>query len=304
MSLDPQSRLMLDQMHAAGVPAMSAGSVEDVRAAMVGAVQAVSQGPADVEVRDLKLPVMNGEIALRELTPPTEPTATVVFVHGGGWVVGGNDAHTPMCRVLAKASGARVVMVDYRVAPEHPFPTPVDDVDSAVAWAASTYSPGPLVIAGDSAGANLAAVAARHAREQDIDLALQLLIYPITDCGQDTPSFRERGEGYLLTARDVDWFWDLYVPDPELRSDPDASPARSDDLAGVAPAHIVVAEYDPLRDQGLEYAERLRESGVPVTVKRHEDQTHGFALFIGVLDAAEVAVNELGRVVREAVGPR
>ena len=193
-----------------------------------------------------------------------------------------------------------IYTAQYTLSLHDALPIPVEDGDAAVEWIAATYD-GPLAIAGDSAGGGLATVAARHARDRGIDVVLQALIYPVTDCGMETESFRERGSGYIFGAADMAWFWDQYLPDPERRVDPDASPLRSDDLAGIAPAYVAIAEYDPLRDEGIAYAERLRAAGVPVTLRRYEDQMHGFALMIGVLDVAERAMAEAGAAIRDAV---
>lgn len=300
MPLDPQAQLVLDQMKAAGVPPVTGGTPEDARAMMAGIRAMVADGPAEASVRDFPIPVDGGEITLREITPPGEPIATVVWFHGGGFVIDGNEVYTPQCRVLAVASEARVVMVDCRVAPEHPYPVPVQDADAAVDWIARNYE-GPLVIGGDSAGGDLAAVATRHARDSGLDVVLQVLLYPVTDGGEDTDSYRERATGYIIGAEDMSWFWGHYVPEREKRDHPDVSPLRSNDLIGLAPAYIAVAEYDPLRDEGIAYAERLREAGVPVRLEHYEDQMHGFALMVGVLDVAERSLQEASAAIRDAV---
>jgi acetyl esterase/lipase len=302
MELDPQARALLDQMEEAGAPRFCEGNPAQARAVFAEMAEMVGAGPTEVELSSLQIPVGDAAIGGRALMPPGKPRGTIVYLHGGGWVIDGLDTHTPMCRCLAAGSGCQVVMVDYRVAPEHPFPTPLEDADLALAWAGSAFAAeGPVVVAGDSAGANLAAVAARRARDRGQDLALQVLLYPVLDSRNDTGSYATRGDGYALTAAEMAWFWRHYLPEPERRSDPDASPLRAETLAGMAPAYLAVAGYDPLRDEGIAYAERLRRAGVPTQLELYEDQMHGFTVLIDVLDAARRAVEAAGLAIRAAV---
>ncbi|AJE80393.1 lipase/esterase [Streptomyces albus] len=225
----------------------------------------------------------------------------MVYVHGGGWSVGDLDGYDALCRKIAVRSDSRVVSVAYRLAPEHPFPAGLTDVEAAVRWAAERYPEAPLVLAGDSAGANLATVCARRAREHGGPrIAAQLLISPVTDHDPTRPSYgRNTDELLLLRAADMAWFWDLYVPDARLRDDPDVSPLRAGDLSSSPPALIVLAGRDPLYDEGLAYAEALRRAGVPVDLVVHPTMAHGFVAFPSLPQAAET-LDALAAAVRGA----
>jgi acetyl esterase len=198
----------------------------------------------------------------------------LVYYHGGGWVQGSVATHDAGCRWLSVAGGARVLSVDYRLAPEHPFPAAVEDAVRAYAWAARTFAGAPLAVGGDSAGGNLAAVVALAARDDSglPDAVFQLLLYPVTDLGAQSASYRTYASGYLLTARGMEWFSGKYRPDG---ADWRASPLRAPDLTGLPPAYVATCIPDVLRDEGEAYAARLREAGVNVATQRH-DQVHGF----------------------------
>jgi acetyl esterase len=230
----------------------------------------------------------------------------VLYYHGGGWVVGSLDGWDPAVRALAAASGCDVVSVDYRLAPEHAFPAAADDAYDALVWVASSggLADGrPVVVAGDSAGGNLATVAALRARDSGGPaIALQLLVYPVVDCDMDRRSYREYdGEELILNRRDMRWFWDKYAPDQETRVNPYASPLRAASLADLPPAYLITAEHDPLRDEGFAYADRLRDARVPVEHRHYGSQIHAFFSFTGVLDDADKAVSEAGAAIRSAV---
>ncbi|MFE0173535.1 alpha/beta hydrolase [Streptomyces sp. NPDC059002] len=223
------------------------------------------------------------------------PRPTVVFFHGGGYTLCGLDSHDATARGLCARAGAAVVSVAYRLAPEHRFPAAPDDAYAALCWAAGEIGslggdPGALVTAGDSSGGGLATVAALRARDLDGPaVALQVLIYPVLDAGQDTASYRENAEGYFLTAAHMRWFWRQYLGPDGDGTHPDASPLGAR-LTGLPPAHLVTAGCDPLRDEGLAYAYRLRAAGVPVTLGHYPGMFHGFLGFPGLLDDAETAV--------------
>ncbi|MCL4115038.1 UNVERIFIED_CONTAM: hypothetical protein GTU68_008281 [Idotea baltica] len=204
----------------------------------------------------------------------------VAFFHGGGWVLSSIDGHDSLARRLAARTGALVVSVEYRLAPEHPFPEPHDDCWAAITWLAEHGGAlggdtSRLSVAGDSAGANLAAGVALRARDEGLSLGYQLLIYPCIDDRQSRPSMIDNASGYFLSASDMAWFWDQYVP-AEHRDNPYAVPARATDIVGLAPAHVQTAEYDPLRDEGEEWAARLNAAGVPATMTRFDGAVHGF----------------------------
>jgi acetyl esterase len=204
-----------------------------------------------------------------------------VWYHGGGFVIGDLESADRTCRKLAIGTGALVVSVDYRLAPEHPFPAGPDDCFAALRWivdnAASLGGDSSrLAVGGDSAGGNLAAVVALQARDQGVALRHQLLVYPVTDCTMSSTSYDENAEGYLLTRDSMDWFVVHYLSAGADAKDPRVSPLYADDLRGVAPALVITAEFDPLRDEGEAYAERLRDAGVEVETRRFDGQVHGF----------------------------
>jgi acetyl esterase len=289
MPLDPDTALMLQEMQRRGVPAMSDGTPAQGRA-MLRAFAGVDHRdpallPRIAEIRDEQV----GGVAARVYRPQVSTTVpTVVFLHGGGFVVGDLDTHDLAVRILATDLGAVVVSVDYALAPERPFPGGVDDAWAAFSDVAARIAdfggdPDRLVIAGDSAGANLAAVTAIRARDEGVALAAQLLAYPTVDPGGDYVSRGENAEGYFLTARDMDWFFEQYTglaPDSvearALVEDPRIAPLRTTDLSGVAPAVIATAEYDPLRDEGVAYAAALVGAGVPVWHHTFPGLIHGF----------------------------
>ena len=268
-------------------------------------------GPAVAEVCELKVPVGGGsEIPARRYSP-ADPHGTIVWLHGGGWVFDGLEEADAMCRTLATASGASVIDVDYRVAPEHPFPVPLDDCYDALVWLAEHEAAGPLVLGGDSAGGNMAAVCALRARDSPSrgtargvpTLLAQVLIYPITNCDLATPAYLEHGEDerLLLGSAEMAWFFDQYVPDPAARGDPEVSPLRAAEHSGLPPAIVLVAEYDPLRDDGLRYAQALRDAGVQVTLLRHDDQPHGFFSQVQTIDASRDAVTRIATLLRAMI---
>jgi acetyl esterase len=258
---------------------------------------------ARVTNRDMQGP--GGSLALRIYTPLGEGDESsgghplMVFFHGSGFVVCSLDTHDGMCRNLCAGTGCVVVSVDYRLAPEHKFPAGSDDCLAATRWAVENAAalgadPGRVFVAGDSAGGNLAAVTALRLRDQGGPALLgQLLIYPVTDYyDPGTPSMAENAEGYGLTRRGMGWFWDHYLADASVAADPYASPLRARDLSGLPPALVVTAEYDPLRDEGELYADRLRQAGVPTQMKRWDGMNHGFFAVPGVVDKASAAIDE------------
>jgi acetyl esterase len=244
-------------------------------------------------------------VPARSFRPEGGATAGVVlYYHGGGWVLGELDATDAVASRLATQTGAEVISVDYRLAPEHAFPAAADDAYTALLWAAEHRPGEPLAVTGDSAGGNLAAVVALMSRERGgPEIAFQALVYPVTDHDPAAyPSHAENGGGqYSLGTADMEWFYDHYVPDRGARHDPLVSPMRAADLAGLPPAQVIVAGYDPLRDEGIAYAERLRDAGVPVELINHEGMIHGFFGMVGILDDAEVAIGQVGRAIKAAL---
>lgn len=249
-----------------------------------------------------------GPIPLRLYTPRAPgPRPGLIWFHGGGWVTGSLDSHDGLCRQLALDTGAVVVAVDYRLAPEHRFPAAVEDALAATRWVADRAArlgidAGRLAVGGDSAGGNLAAVVSAIARDGGPPLCWQLLVYPITDCDLDTPSYRENAVGYLLTRAGMAWFWDHYLPDPASRAHPHASPLRAPDLSNLPPAYVITAEYDPLRDEGESYARRLRDAGVPTRLDRFEGMVHGFLRRTDRLDRSHEALRRIAEEMGRRVG--
>jgi acetyl esterase len=225
-------------------------------------------------------------------------TPIVVYFHGGGWVIGSLDTHDGLARALANRSGCRVAAVHYRLAPEHRFPAAVDDCWTVTRWAFGQAS--RVAVAGDSAGGNLAAVMALRARDAGLPLAHQALVYPVIDHRFDTPSYAANADGYGLTQAGMRWYWDHYLGGAD-GADPDASPLRAESVAGVAPALVMVCGLDPLRDEGVAYAERLRAAGVPVEVSEYRDMIHGFLRMSAVIDRSREAQNEVGLALRAAL---
>ena len=288
MTVDPQIAALLERVNAARP--LSAGTPEEGREAFrtlnvlaarlvprteVGSVEEVSAGP----------------VPMRVYRPEGEPSATLVFIHGGGFVIGDLESYDAQCRILCRRVGVTVVSVDYRLAPEDPFPAGVEDALAAFDWV-TEHEPGPIVIGGDSAGGNLSAVTAQARRDSGI--AAQLLIYPAADLLNEYPSMEENGEGLFLTRDDMEWFHNHYLGDDEaIRSDPRASPLLAEDLSGLPPALVYTAQYDPLRDAGNAYAEALSAAGVKVVHRCFEGLIHGFFGLGPFSPAAQSAIDQI-----------
>jgi len=255
--------------------------------------------PKAPPLADVRLLVLEGAVAVRAYRPVLEETLpALVFFHGGGWTIGDLDTHDVVCRQLAVGARCAVFSVDYRLAPEHPFPAAVDDCFFATEqiWKSANslkVDPNRIAVGGDSAGGNLAAVVALMARDKGSPaLVHQLLIYPATDQRCEFPSHERNGEGYLLTRDGIRFFRGGYLPSPADRTDWRASPLLAASHAGLPPAFVLTAGYDPLVDEGRAYAERLAAAGVEVAYREYSDMVHGFVLFGGVVDAANAAVAE------------
>jgi len=270
----------------------------------------LGRAPEVGRVEDVTIPGPGGPLRVR-LTAPGGGGGAVpglVFFHGGGWVAGSIATHDHLCRAITRDAGVGVVSVGYRLAPEDPFPAAVEDAEAATAWVAGNarglgIDPARLAVGGDSAGGNLAAVVARRARDRGGPaLAFQLLLYPITDAGMNTPSYAENAEGYFLTRAAMAWYWDRYVPDAARRLGPDASPLRAGDLAGLPPALVVTAGYDPLRDEAEAYARRLAEAGVAARLAPYPGMIHGFLRRFAASGQGKDALAEVARALREALG--
>lgn len=297
MSLDLETRAFMDKLAAAASKPRHLMTPDEARAAFAR-IRTILPAGADVRATAaLDIPVDGGTLRARLFVPHERPQALLVYFHGGGWVVGGVEEFTPLCREIAAGAGVAVALVEYRKAPEHPFPGPVHDAWQATQWLAAQRHalPGaelstelpmelPIFVGGDSAGANLAiAVTLLARRERTVSLAGQLLVYPVTDCAFDRSSY-VAPENQLLTNRDVMMgYWTHYAPTDAARQSSLASPLREADLSGLPEAIVVTAEHDVLRDEGEAYAQRLEQAGVPVHHLRALGQMHGFLMMIGVL---------------------
>jgi acetyl esterase len=287
MPLDPQIQAMLSALAALNAPPMSQGDPGSARQAFRFMTVDLRRPEHVVQVKeteDITIRTDAGPLAARIYRPEHDaPVPTIVFVHGGGFVIGDIETHDNQARTICAGTDAVVVSVDYRLAPEAPWPAAVDDTYAALQWAAVNIdslggAAERIAIAGDSAGGNLAAVAAQLCRDNGPRLAAQLLIYPATDMDADGPyaSRVDNATGYFLTADDMQWFRDHYIGTVSDSHDPRMSPIHAADLTGVAPAVVVTAEFDPLRDEGDAYASALRAAGVRVDYQSYAGMIHGF----------------------------
>jgi acetyl esterase len=332
--LDPEIQPIVDVMEAAPGPPDHLVPIAQARAAHDRETEIMS-GPGEpvAEVRELEAPGPAGPIRVRLYRPldgglpdggprplvgglpdggprplvgglpDGGPRPLVAYLHGGGWVLGTLDAFDPVCRALANASGALIASIDYRLAPEHPFPAAPDDARAAVRWLAANAAelgadPARIGIAGDSAGGNLATVTARRMRDDGgSPLRFQALIYPVCDSALNTPSYRDSSSGFGLSAASMKRYWELYLGGADGRQ-PDASPLQSDDLAGLPPAFVLTVRDDVLRDEGESYARALEAAGVPVVLRRYDGAVHGFFRWLAKAGIARRAVAETGAALR------
>ncbi len=305
--LHPQARALLDWIEQRGIPPTHTLAPDEARKFYrERRVATQPEPPAVAQVAELQADGRHGPIRLRLYKPlshsssegatASQPLPALVYFHGGGWVIGDLDTHDTLCRQLANGSGCAVVAVDYRLAPEHRFPAAFDDSLAATYWVlrhAPTLGLDArhLAVGGDSAGGNLAAGVAIAARDAgDLPLCFQLLIYPATDMRRNAPSHTTNGQGYLLTRDTIDYFHDHYIIDPAHDLDWRASPLLHPQLSGLPPALVLTAGYDPLRDEGLHYAQRLSQAGSRSTSISFERQIHGFITMGKVIDEANAAV--------------
>ncbi len=315
--LDPQARAWLRSVADSGLPALNEMPVPDARATYAQVVGDCGLPAEAVErVVDRTIPGPGGELAVRIYQPRGSGLFPVlVYYHGGGWVIGNLDVVHGPCTVFSNRAHAIVVSVDYRLAPEHPFPAAVEDAWAGFRWVVEHVAEldadvERIAVGGDSAGGTLATVVALMARDADGPRAShQLLLYPATDCLRRTDSFRDNADGYFLTAELMRWFQDHYLRRGADAEDWRASPLRAADLTGAPPAHVITAQFDPLRDEGEAYAARLREAGVHATARCYDGQIHAFAANLaGVMDrgraAVEDAAGHLRAVLRDGWQPR
>ena len=309
MPLHPQVQVLLDQFAATGSPPLEEMSVSDARAMITTLTQLTAAVPEGVATEDLTVPTSQGDVPVRlyrSSAPSDKPRPLLVWLHGGGWVIGNLESADPTARDLAVQTGAIVASVDYPLAPEHPFPAAPEACHAVASWLAGHAAelgadPSRMAIGGDSAGGNLAAVTALLARDRGgPQFNFQLLVYPATDCLMTQPSVKENGENYLLTASSMHWFIDHYLGSGSDPRDPAASPLYADNLNALPPALVITAEFDPLRDEGEAYAARLERADVPVTISRYDGMIHGFFGMTGVIDAGGEAVRDAAEALNKA----
>jgi len=304
--LDPDAAAVFKAFQAAGRPPYETLTAPEAREFYLAARVVSNPEPPELElVKPLEIPAPHGSIPARvysprELRKVDGLAPCLVFFHGGGWVIGDLDSHDVVCRKLADEGQLIVISVNYRLAPEHKFPAAVDDAIAATKWIAGNAKPlgidaSRLSVGGDSAGGNLAAVVAIAARDGNGPaISGQVLIYPAVDFAMTHPSHREPETSILLTHSVIKWFCDHYLSGAADVHDWRASPARATTLVGLPPAYVLTAGADPLRDEGDEYADRLRQAGVPVTYRHFPGQFHGFFTMGKLLQQANVAASEIG----------
>lgn len=309
MPLDPKAEAYLKQIAQSKRPPIMEQTLEEARQAMID--DTLGLGPEEPVAHISDIPISDGTACcMARAYVPYDPEggelhSALVYYHGGGWVTGDIHTHDRLCRTLANRSDSLVFAVDYRLAPEFAFPAAVQDACAAFRYVLANakrfaVDPGRVSVAGDSAGGNLAAAVTLAARNnQWLQPATQILVYPITDCDFETGSYNQFAEGYGLTKAAMQWFWDQYVPNVEDRRQPYVSPMRSENLNAVAPALILTAEFDALRDEAEAYARRLEEAQVPVRLKRYDGQIHGFLRRREIFDQAEDAIDLIARTVKD-----
>ncbi|MBV9903483.1 MAG: alpha/beta hydrolase fold domain-containing protein [Alphaproteobacteria bacterium] len=306
MALDPLVKGFLDQMKAAGGPKMSEIGAPAAREVFNQMMQAL--GPKDVPVgktENRTVPTATGGVPIRVYTPVgggRDLMPALVYFHGGGWVIGNLETHDGLCRLMANEGNFRVIAVDYRMGPEHKYPAAYDDALAALSWVAANAADigvdaNRIAVGGDSAGGALAAICAQQAKAKGIPLDAQMLLFPVTQIGELTGSLKEFAVGYFLEKETLDWFYESYLPAGADKSDPRISPLRAKDLSGLPPAYIMLGGFDPLHDEGMQYADKLRAAGVPVTVADHSDMVHCFVYLQAILPQAHEALAAAAKAV-------
>jgi|AP45_3_1055517.scaffolds.fasta_scaffold04616_2 acetyl esterase len=306
MALDAATIRFLKQLTEGGGKPLHESTPDEARVYLSGLAELAGPAPEMQRVEDRTIDGPDARVTLRILVPVENPIGVLVYYHGGGWVLGSIDEYDTVARKLAERTSCAVVLVEYRLAPEHRYPAAVDDSYAALEWVGQNvkYIAGrevPLIVAGDSAGGNLAAVMAVRARARNgPPIALQVLIYPVTDSDFDLPSYADPENQLLLTRDGMIWFWDHYIPDSSRRSEPDASPLHTDNLSGLPPTVILTAEHDVLRDEGEAYAARLQEADVKVNLKRYPGQMHGFFTLL-MLPGSELGFQQVVKAVKGCI---
>jgi acetyl esterase len=311
MPLDEQARAFLRQLEEAGGPPLNEMTPAEARAALAATVESAGEPEQVGNIANRTIPGPLGDIPIRIYTPEgTGPFPALGYFHGGGWVAGDLEMVDPLCTMLTNRTGAVVVSVDYRLAPEHKFPAPVEDCYAATQWVSDNAAElnvdsRRIAVGGDSAGGNLAAAVSVVARDHGApDISFQVLFYPVTNMDYETASYRENGVGYFLTTDMMRWFWGHYLESEDIGRDMRASPLLMQDASGLPPTFVVTAEFDPLRDEGEAYADLLSEAGNEVTVKRYGGQIHGFVTRCGIMDVGKQAIEDAAAQMRQAFGAK
>ncbi len=303
MALDDASKALLDELAAGDPTPLHELTLEQARAFGVTMARRFGDGPEMERVERHTVAAADGTpLSIRVLVPRGGARGLIVFFHGGGWVTGSLDEVETGGRMLADRARCAVALAEYRLAPEHPFPAAVDDAWTALSWASERADGLRLIVAGDSAGANLAAVVARRSAGEGPAVALQVLVEPVTDSDTETASYRDPQNQLIVTRESMLWFFDRYAPDVATRRDPRLAPLRAASVSGAPPAVVLTAEYDVLRDEGEAYAERLREAGVHVVHKRFAGQMHGFFALVNVLPASADGLDFVVEAIERRIG--
>ena len=306
MALDAATIRFLKQLTEGGGKPLHECTPDEARVYLSELAELAGPAPEMQRVEDHTIDGPDARAILRILVPVENPIGVLVYYHGGGWVLGSIDEYDTVARKLAERTSCAVVLVEYRLAPEHRYPAAVDDSYAALEWIGQNIKyiaarEVPLIVAGDSAGGNLAAVMAIRARDRNgPSIALQVLIYPVTDFNFDRPSYVDPENQLLLTRDGMIWFWDHYVPDPSRRAAPDASPLQTENLIGLPPAVILTAEHDVLRDEGEAYAARLQEANVKADLQRYASQMHGFFTLL-MLPGSELGFQQVVKAVKRCI---
>ena len=300
--IDPEAKAYLEATAALGLPPVWELTPEDARRNNRDRAPSLAGDPEEVAaVHDTSLPGPAGLLNARIYSPrPDSQLPGLLYLHGGGWVVGDLDTTDSVCRALARRADCRVVSLDYRLAPENPFPAAVEDAWAGLNWLAESGN--PVAVAGDSAGGNLAAVLALRARDRGgPKVGAQVLIYPVTDCDLDTESYQDAATGYGLTRQSMVWYWDQYLANPGARTTPDASPLRASDFSNLPPALVITCELDPLASEGSAYAKALEDAGVPVEHIHERGMIHGYIRMAGVISRARKSWDDCARFLRRTL---
>jgi acetyl esterase len=306
VSIDSEADAYLKWLASFGLPPLAEQGVEETRRLNRERVPLLAGEPEPVDrIEEVRVPGPRGPIDCRLYAPRhDEPLPALLYMHGGGWVVGDLDSHDSTCRALAVRAGCLVLSVDYRLAPEHRFPAAVEDAWAALEWlydnaASIGADPSRIAVAGDSSGGNLAAVLARWSRDRGGPrIAAQVLIYPVVDFDLETPSYRAMGSGFGLTRDSMRWYWEQYLGDRGDGLSPDASPLRAGNLKELAPALVITCGYDPLASEGSAYAAALSVAGVPVEHIQEKDMIHGYIRMAGVIGRARKSWDDCARFLR------